>query len=107
MLCCATTWRSRYRCSTSSFTCNCKLSAVKHASVPFHVYMILELSVLQRIGWFLEARYYLGNLFDALMLAPVQARMLQMEKSLAFKDKPIGALTQEMRMLQDRYSQPP
>lgn len=32
--------------------------------------------------------------------------MLQMEKSLAFKDKQVGALTQEMRMLQDRYAQP-
>ncbi|CAL5226792.1 g9653 [Coccomyxa viridis] len=33
----------------------------------------------------------------------LQARMLQMEKSLAFKDKQVGALTQEMRMLQDRH----
>lgn len=39
------------------------------------------------------------------MLTSVQARMLQMEKSMAFKDKQIGALTQEMRMLEVRYAQ--
>ena len=44
--------------------------------------------------------------FRTLMLASMQARMLQMEKSVAFKDKQIGALTQEMRMLQARSAQP-
>ena len=41
-----------------------------------------------------------------LSLASVQGRMLQQEKSLAFKDRQIGALTQEMRMLQVRYAKP-
>ena len=36
----------------------------------------------------------------------VQARALQLERSMAFKDKQIGALTQEMRMLQARYAEP-